>query len=241
MEKPTYQDLLDAGVHFGHLRKKWNPKMQPYIFMERRGIHIIDLNRTSEALERAGNAARQIAKSGKKILFVATKKQAREIVANGARSVSMPFVTERWLGGMMTNFSTIRKSIKKMNNIDRMLQDGSLSSVTKKERLTLTRERNKLEKVLGGIANLNRLPAAVFIVDIHREHIALAEAKKLNMKTIGIVDTNSDPTTVDYPIPGNDDASKSISIITNYMVEAVKDGLNQRRQQKTERESSAAS
>ncbi len=241
MEKPSYNDLLDAGVHFGHLRKKWNPKMQPYIFMERRGIHLIDLNRTSESLERAGNMARQIAKSGKKLLFVATKKQARDIVANAARSVGMPFVTERWLGGMMTNFSTIRRSIKKMNNIDRMLQDGSLSNVTKKERLTLTRERNKLEKVLGGIANLNRLPAAVFIVDISREHIALAEARKLNMKTIGMVDTNSDPTTVDYPIPANDDASKSIGIITKYITEAVKEGLNERSKQKAERESSAAS
>ncbi|MEM1319318.1 MAG: 30S ribosomal protein S2 [Bacteroidota bacterium] len=237
MENPQYKDLLDAGVHFGHLKKKWNPKMQPYIFMERRGIHIIDLNRTLECLESAAKAAQQIARSGKKILFVATKKQARDIVANAARSVGMPFVTERWLGGMMTNFATIRKSVKKMNNIDRMLADGSLTSVTKKERLTLTRERNKLEKVLGGIANLNRIPAAIFIIDIHHEHIALAEAHKLNMRTIGLVDTNSDPSSVDYPIPGNDDASKSIKIITNHIVEAVKLGLDERRKQKTEKES----
>ncbi|MEL6862799.1 MAG: 30S ribosomal protein S2 [Bacteroidota bacterium] len=241
MEKPTYKDLLDAGVHFGHLKKKWNPKMLPYIFMERRGIHIIDINRTSECMERAAQAMKQIARSGKKILFVATKKQAREIVSKAALSVNMPYVTDRWLGGMMTNFSTIRKSIKKMNNIDRMLADGSLSSVTKKERLTLTRERNKLEKVLGGIANLNRLPSAVFIIDIHHEHIALAEARKLNMRTFGIVDTNADPNMVDYPIPANDDASKSISILTNYVTQAVKEGLEERRQQKTERESAAKS
>lgn len=235
MKKPTYKELLDAGVHFGHQRKKWNPKMQPYIFKEIKGIHIIDLNRTLECLENAARAMRQIAKSGKKILFVATKKQAREIVSEAARSVGMPFVTERWLGGMMTNFSTIRKSIKKMNNIDRMLADGSLTSVTKKERLTLTRERNKLEKVLGGIANLNRLPAAIFIVDIYHEHIALAEAHKLGMRTIGIVDTNSNPTLVDHAIPANDDASKSIQVITNYMLEAVNAGLNDRRSSQKEK------
>ena len=241
MEKLTHTDLLNAGVHFGHLKKKWNPKMLPYIFMERRGIHIIDLNRSLDCLDTAANAAKQMAKAGKKILFVATKKQAREIVSKAALSVGMPFVTERWLGGMMTNFSTIRKSIKKMNNIDKMLADGSLTSVTKKERLTLTRERNKLEKVLGGIANLNRLPSAVFIVDIHHEHIALAEAHKLGMRTIGLVDTNSDPTSVDYPIPGNDDASKSISIITNHIVGAIKEGLEERRQSKEERTAAAKS
>ena len=237
MSKPTYQELLDAGVHFGHLKKKWNPKMQPYIFMERKGIHVIDLNRTLECLDRASNAIQQIAKSGRKILFVATKKQAREIVKEAALSVNQPFVTERWLGGMMTNFSTIRKSVKKMNTIDRMLADGSLTSVTKKERLTLTRERNKLEKVLGGIANLNRIPSAIFIVDIHHEHIALAEAKKLGMKTFAMVDTNSDPSLVDYPIPANDDASKSIAMITRYMTNAVKAGLNDRRKAKVEKES----
>ena len=241
MAKPTYNELLDAGVHFGHLKKKWNPKMSPYIFMERKGIHIIDLNRSLECLEKAANAMKHIAKSGRKIMFVATKKQARQIVEDAARSVNMPFVTERWLGGMMTNFATIRKSVKKMNNIDRMLADGSLTSVTKKERLTLTRERNKLERVLGGIANLNRLPAAVFIVDISHEHIALAEAHKLGMRTIAMVDTNSDPTTVDFPVPANDDASKSITIITNYMVEAIKEGLEERNNSNAEKEETAES
>ena len=232
MSTPTYKDMLNAGVHFGHLKKKWNPKMQPYIFMERKGIHIIDLNKTSSCLETACNLAKQITKSGRKILFVATKKQARHIVADAARSVEMPFVTERWLGGMLTNFATIRKSIKKMQTIDRMLADGSFDSVTKKERLMLTRERAKLEKVLGGIAGINRIPAAMFIVDIHHEHIALAEAKKLGMQTIGMVDTNSDPNMVDCPIPANDDASKSITIITNAMVEAIRSGATERRKEK---------
>ena len=236
MEKPTYKDLLDAGVHFGHLKKKWNPKMAPYIFMERKGIHIIDLNRTLECMDRAAAAARSMARSGKKIMFVATKKQARDIVTEAARSVGMPYVVDRWLGGMMTNFSTIRRSVKKMNNIDKMLQDGSLSSITKKERLTLTRERNKLERVLGGIANLNRLPAAIFIVDVHHEHIAVAEAHKLGLRTFGMVDTNSDPNQVDYPIPANDDASKSIAIITKYIVAAIQEGLNERKKNKAEKE-----
>ncbi len=240
MEKPSYKDLLDAGVHFGHLKKKWNPKMAPYIFMERKGIHIIDLNRTLESLERAAAAMRSIAKSGRKIMFVATKKQARDLVANAARSVGMPYVTERWLGGMMTNFATIRRSVKKMNTIDRMLQDGSLTSVTKKERLTLTRERNKLEKVLGGIANLNRLPAAIFIVDITHEHIAVAEAHKLGLRTFGMVDTNSNPNQVDFPIPANDDASKSIGIITLYLVEAIRQGLEERNSAKVEQEAATA-
>lgn len=235
MSKPTYKDLLEAGVHFGHLKKKWNPKMSPYIFMEHKGIHIIDLNRTLECMEHAANAMKQMAKSGKKIMFVATKKQARDIVSKAALSVGMPFVTERWLGGMMTNFSTIRRSVKKMNNIDRMLQDGSLTSVTKKERLTLTRERNKLEKVLGGVANLNRLPSAIFVVDIQHEHIAIAEAHKLGLRTFALVDTNSDPNEVDYPIPANDDASKSVKIITDYIVSAIKEGLEERQQTKGER------
>ncbi|MFZ4427863.1 MAG: 30S ribosomal protein S2 [Saprospiraceae bacterium] len=236
MNKPTYKELLDAGVHFGHLKKKWNPKMSPYIFTEHRGIHIIDLNRTTECMERSANAMRQLARSGKKILFVATKKQARDIVSTAARSVGMPFVTERWLGGMMTNFNTVRRSIKKMQNIDKMLNDGSLSSVTKKERLTLTRERDKLEKVLGGVANLLRLPSAVFIVDIEHENIAVAEAQRLGIRTFGIVDTNADPNKVDFPIPGNDDASKSIRIITDYMVNAIREGLEERRQSKPEKE-----
>lgn len=240
MSKPSYKELLDAGVHFGHLRKKWNPKMGPYIFMERKGIHIIDLNRTLECMERTAQAMKAIAKSGRKIMFVATKKQAREIVADSARSVGMPFVTERWLGGMMTNFSTIKRSVKKMQRIDSMLQDGSLSSVTKKERLTLTRERNKLEKVLGGIANMNRLPAAIFVVDITHEHIAIAEAHKLNMKTFAMVDTNSDPNEVDFAIPANDDASKSVKIITEYLVSAIQEGLNERNSAKAKKDAAAA-
>lgn len=235
MEKPTYKDLLDAGVHFGHLKKKWNPKMAPYIFKEVKGIHIIDLNRTLEHMERAATAMRNIAKSGRKVLFVATKKQARDIVMNAAKSVDMPFVTERWLGGMMTNFATIRRSVKKMQNIERMLQDGSLTSITKKERLTMSRELNKLEKQLGGIANLNRLPAALFIVDIQHEHIAVAEAHRLGIRTFGMVDTNSDPNIVDYAIPSNDDASKSIAVITNYMAEAIRQGLEERKQTKGDR------
>lgn len=202
--------------------------MLPYIFMERKGIHIIDLNRTSECLDRAAYAMKQMAKSGKKILFVATKKQAKDIVATAARSAEMPYVTERWLGGMMTNFSTIRKSVKKMNSIDKMLSDPAIS-ITKKERLTLTREKEKLEKVLGGVANLNRLPSAVFMVDIHHEHIALAEAKRLGMKTIAMVDTNSDPNKVDFAIPANDDASKSVKLITDYIIDAIKEGLEERR------------
>lgn len=240
MEKPTYKDLLDAGVHFGHLKKKWNPKMAPYIFKEIKGIHIIDLNRTLENMERAANAMRNIAKSGRKIMFVATKKQARDIVMTAAKSVDMPFVTERWLGGMMTNFATIRRSVKKMQNIERMLNDASLTSITKKERLTMSREYQKLEKQLGGIANLNRLPAAIFIVDIHHEHIAVAEAHRLGLRTFGMVDTNSDPMEVDFAIPANDDASKSIAIITNYMAEAIRQGLEERKQQGAKGEKEAA-
>ncbi|MEM8525673.1 MAG: 30S ribosomal protein S2 [Bacteroidota bacterium] len=235
MDKPTYKDLLDAGVHFGHLKKKWNPKMAPYIFMERKGIHLIDLNRTLDGMERAANALRTIAKSGRKIMFVATKKQAKNIVAEAAKSVGMPYVTERWLGGMMTNFSTIRRSVKKMNNIDKMLADETLDSITKKERLMLTRERAKLEKVLGGIANLNRLPSAILIVDIQHEHIAVAESHKLGLRTFGLVDTNSDPTQVDYPIPANDDASKSIEIIMKYLTESIREGLEDRRKSKSEK------
>lgn len=240
MQKPSYKELLDAGVHFGHLKKKWNPKMSPYIFMERKGIHIIDLNRTLDCMDRAANAMRQIAKSGKKIMYVATKRQAREIVAAHAKSVGMPYVTERWLGGMMTNFSTIRRSVKKMNNIDKMLADETVTSITKKERLMLGRERNKLEKVLGGIANLNRLPSAIFIVDIHHEHIAIKESHKLGLRTFGMVDTNSDPTQVDFPIPGNDDASKSIDIIVKYVTEAIREGLEDKRRAKQEKEAARA-
>ena len=232
MALPTYKDLLESGAHLGHMKRKWNPKMSPYIFMERKGIHIIDLNRTREYLEKAALAMRQVAKSGRKVMFVATKKQAKESVSRLAREVNMPFVTERWLGGMMTNFSTIKRSVKKMNNIDKLLADESVTSITKKERLTLTRERNKLEKVLGGIANMNRLPAAIFVVDIHHEHIAIEEAKKLGIKIFGIVDTNSDPNLVDFPIPANDDASKSIKLITSYLTEVIKEGIEERRKMK---------
>ncbi len=240
MKLPSYNELLEAGVHYGHLKRKWNPKMLPYIFMERKGIHIIDLNRTSERLEATGAAMKQIAKSGRKILFVATKKQAKDIVANAAKEVNMPYVTERWLGGMMTNFQTIRKSIKKMNSIDAMLADGSLSSITKKERLTLTRERNKLEKVLGGIANINRLPTAVFVIDITHEHIAIKEAKKLGMKTFAVVDTNSNPNDVDFPIPGNDDASKSVKLICDYLVGKIKEGYSEKGVEKEAADKEAA-
>jgi small subunit ribosomal protein S2 len=228
MEKPTYNQMLEAGVHFGHLRRKWNPKMRQFIFKEHKGVHLIDLNRTTECLEKAGQAMKQIAKSGKKIMFVATKKQARDIVSEAARSVNMPFVTDRWLGGMMTNFTTIRRSVKKMNNIDRMLSDATVTTITKKERLTLSREREKMERVLGGIANLNRLPSAVFIVDILNEHLAVDEADRLGIRTFAMVDTNSDPNLVDFPIPANDDSSKSIAIITQYMVDAIKEGLEER-------------
>ncbi|SHM41347.1 30S ribosomal protein S2 [Chitinophaga sp. CF418] len=228
------QQLLEAGVHFGHLKKKWNPKMLPYIFAEKKGIHIIDLNKTVEGLQDAAAALKSIAKSGKKIMFVATKKQAKEIVAEAAKRVNMPFVTERWLGGMLTNFATIRKSVKKMQSIEKMLADGTLDSITKKERLTLTRDKEKMEKVLGGIAQLARVPAALFLVDISHEHIALAEARRLGISTFGMVDTNSDPTKVDFAVPANDDATKSIAIITNYIAAAIAEGLAERANEKTD-------
>lgn len=228
------QQLLEAGVHFGHLKKKWNPKMLPYIFAEKKGIHIIDLNKTVEGLEEAAAAMKSIAKSGKKIMFVATKKQAKEIVTEAARKVNMPFVTERWLGGMLTNFNTVRKSVKKMQATEKMLNDGTLDSITKKERLTLTREKEKMEKVLGGIAQISRVPAALFLVDIGHEHIALSEAKRLNITTFGMVDTNCDPNKVEFSIPSNDDATKSIAIITNYIVAAIAEGLAERQAEKEE-------
>src|SRR5579862_5128352 len=228
------QQLLEAGVHFGHLRKKWNPKMLPYIFAEKKGIHIIDLNKTTESLQEAAAALKQIAKSGKKIMFVGTKKQAKEIVTECAKRVNMPFATERWLGGMLTNFNTVRKSVKKMQSIEKMLGDGSFDSVTKKERLTLSRDKEKMEKVLGGIAQLGRVPAALFIVDIGHEHIALAEAIRLGITTFGMVDTNCDPNKVDFPIPSNDDATKSIAIIANYITAAIAEGLAERQAAKEE-------
>jgi small subunit ribosomal protein S2 len=231
------QQLLEAGVHFGHLKKKWNPKMLPYIFAEKKGIHIIDLNKTVDHLKESAAAIKQIAKSGKKIMFVATKKQAKEIVSECAKRVNMPYATERWLGGMLTNFNTLRKSVKKMQSIEKMLADGSAESLTKKERLTLTRDKDKMEKVLGGIAQLGRLPAALFLVDIGNEHIALSEAKRLGITTFGMVDTNCDPNKVDFPIPANDDATKSIAIITNYIIAAIAEGLAERQASKDEEES----
>ncbi len=228
------QQLLDAGVHFGHLRKKWNPKMLPYIFAEKKGIHIIDLNKTVECLQETAVALKQIARSGKKILFVGTKKQAKDIVTECAQKVNMPFVTERWLGGMLTNFNTVRKSVKKMQSIDKMLNDGSFESITKKERLTLSRDKEKMEKVLGGIAQLSRIPTALFIVDIGHEHIALAEAKRLGISTFGVVDTNCDPNKVDFAVPANDDATKSIAIITQYITAAIAEGLAERQAAKDE-------
>ena len=228
------QQLLEAGVHFGHLKKKWNPKMLPYIFAEKKGIHIIDLNKTVEGMQEAAAALKSIAKSGKKIMFVATKKQAKEIVTDAAKRVNMPYVTERWLGGMLTNFNTVRKSVKKMQSIEKMLNDGTLDSITKKERLTLTRDRDKMEKVLGGIAQISRVPAALFLVDIGHEHIALSEAKRLNITTFGMVDTNCDPNKVEFSIPANDDATKSIAIVTNYIVAAIAEGLAERQAEKAE-------
>ena len=236
MEQNTslQQQLLEAGVHFGHLKKKWNPKMLPYIFAEKKGIHIIDLNKTTESLQEAASALKQIAKSGKKIMFVATKKQSKEIVTECAQKVNMPYVTERWLGGMLTNFNTVRKSVKKMQSIEKMLSDGSFDNITKKERLTLSRDREKMEKVLGGISQLGRVPAALFIVDIGHEHIALSEAKRLGISTFGMVDTNCDPNKVDFAIPANDDATKSIAIITNYITAAIAEGLAERQASKEE-------
>lgn len=236
MEQNTslQQQLLEAGVHFGHLKKKWNPKMLPYIFAEKKGIHIIDLNKTVEHLQESAAALKQIAKSGKKIMFVATKKQAKEIVSECAKKVNMPFATERWLGGMLTNFNTVRKSVKKMQSIEKLLSDNNAESLTKKERLTLSRDREKMEKVLGGISQLSRLPAALFIVDIGEEHIALAEAKRLGITTFGMVDTNGDPNKVDYAIPANDDATKSVAIITNYITAAIAEGLAERQASKDE-------
>ena len=241
MEQITHKALLDAGVHFGHLKKKWNPKMLPYIFMEKKGIHIIDLYKTKDKLEEAGAALKSIARSGKKILFVATKKQAKVIVEDCAKRANMPYVTERWLGGMLTNFATIRKSVKKMQSIEKMLTDpGSGEAITKKEKLVLTREKEKLEKVLGGIAQLNRLPAAILLVDISHEHIALAEANKLNITSFGMVDTNSDPNEVDFAIPANDDASKSITIVTEFLTNSILVGLQDRKKDKDDFDARAA-
>ncbi len=228
----NYKDLLDAGVHFGHLTRKWNPKMAPYIFMEKNGIHIIDLNKTLASLEEASNAIKDIVRSGKKIMFVATKKQAQDIVAEEARRLKMPYVADRWLGGMLTNFATIRKSLKKMSGIEKMMKEESYTNLAKRERLMISREKEKLEKILGGIADQTRLPAALFIVDIKREHIAVKEAKKLNIPVFAMVDTNSDPTQVEYPIPANDDAFKSISLIVKAFGKAIEEGMQERKKDK---------
>lgn len=232
MSKITFEELLDAGVHFGHLKRKWNPAMAPYIFMERNGIHIIDLEKTIEKLEEAASAMKHIARSGKKILFVATKKQAKEIVAERVKQVNMPFVVERWPGGMLTNFPTIRKAVKKMTSIDKMATDGTFANLSKREKLQITRQRAKLEKLLGSIADLTRLPSAIFVVDVCKENIAVREAKRLGIPVFAMVDTNSDPSDIDFPIPANDDASKSISVIVDYLCKAIEEGLNERKLEK---------
>lgn len=229
MARLEFKELLDAGVHFGHLRRKWNPNMAPYIFDEKKGIHIIDLNKTAVKLEEAAAAMKSIARSGKKILFVATKKQAKDIVAEKVKATGMPFVTERWSGGMLTNFGTIRRTIKKMATIDRMKIDGTFENMSKRERLQVSRQRDKMEKNLGSIAELTRLPSALFIVDIVKEHIAVAEARKLGIPTFAMVDTNSDPSLVDFPIPANDDATKSIELIVNVMIQSITEGLEERK------------
>ena len=233
-DKLTTQDLMDAGVHFGHLTRKWNPRMAEYIFMENNGIHIIDLNKTLRNLEEAAFALKNIVRSGRKIMFVATKKQAKDIITEEATRLNMPYVTERWLGGMLTNFATIRKSLKRLQQIEKMMKDETVENLTKKEKLMLTREKAKLTKQLGGIAELNRLPAALFVIDVKREHIAVAEAQKLNIPVFAMVDTNSDPSDIDFPIPANDDAFKSISIVTKYVGKSIEEGLMERKKDKEE-------
>jgi len=232
MPRTNFKELLDAGVHFGHLKRKWNPAMAPYIFMERNGIHIIDLEKTAVKIDEAASAMKHIAKSGKKVLFVATKKQAKEIVAEKVKAVNMPYVTERWPGGMLTNFPTIRKAVKKMSSIDKMATDGTFLNLSKRERLQVTRQRAKLEKTLGSIIDLTRLPSALFIVDVTKEHIAVREAKRLGIPVFAMVDTNSDPTDIEFPIPANDDASKSISLIVGILCQAIEEGLNERKIEK---------
>ncbi len=234
MPRTNFQAFLDAGAHFGHLKRKWNPAMAPYIFMERNGIHIIDLHKTVAKIDEAAEAMKQIAKSGKRVLFVATKKQAKQIVAEKAAEVGMPYITERWAGGMLTNFPTIRKAVKKMDAIDKMATDGTFSNLSKREKLQITRQRAKLEKNLGSIADLNRLPAALFVVDVMKENIAVAEAQRLGIPVFGIVDTNSNPNGIDFVIPANDDATKSIEIILGAMVEALKEGLQERKMDKSD-------
>ena len=232
MSRTNFNELLDAGVHFGHLKRKWNPKMAPYIFMERNGIHIIDLQKTIVKIDEAAAALKQIAKSGRKVLFVATKKQAKEIVAESVKQVNMPYVTERWPGGMLTNFPTIRKAVKKMSSIDKMSTDGTFENLSKRERLQITRQRAKLEKNLGSIADLNRLPAALFVVDVQKEYIAVREARRLGIPVFAMVDTCCDPSLIDFVIPANDDASKSISLIVDLVSTAIQEGLEERKAEK---------
>ncbi|MBQ7941357.1 MAG: 30S ribosomal protein S2 [Muribaculaceae bacterium] len=234
MANPTFEQLLEAGCHFGHLKRKWNPAMAPYIFMERNGIHIIDLYKTSAKLAEAAAALKNIAKAGKKVLFVATKKQAKQVIADKATSINMPYVIERWPGGMLTNFPTIRKAVKKMATIDKMTKDGTFDNLSKREKLQISRQRAKLEKNLGSIADLNRLPSALFVVDVMKEHIAVAEANRLGIPVFGIVDTNSDPSAVDFAIPANDDASKSIELILATVCEAMAEGLEERKVEKVD-------
>ena len=239
MSRTNFDQLLQAGCHFGHLKRKWNPAMAPYIFMERNGIHIIDLNKTVVMIDDAAEAMKAIAKSGRKILFVATKKQAKEIVAEKAASVNMPYVIERWPGGMLTNFPTIRKAVKKMTNIDKMMNDGTFSNLSKREILQINRQRAKLEKNLGSIADLTRLPAALFVVDVMKEHIAVKEANRLGIPVFGIVDTNSDPKNIDYVIPANDDAKDSVEVILNAVCGAVAEGMNEHKAEKADEKASA--
>lgn len=241
MATPTFDQLLEAGCHFGHLKRKWNPAMAPYIFMERNGIHIIDLYKTAAKAEEAANALKQIAKSGKKVLFVATKKQAKEVIATKAASVGMPYVIERWPGGMLTNFPTIRKAVKKMANIDKLMSDGTYSNLSKREILQISRQRAKLEKNLGSIADLTRLPAALFVIDVCKEHIAVREAQRLGIPVFGIVDTNSDPNCVDYIIPANDDSNKSVEVILNAICGAIAEGLEERKAEKVDTEAAGES
>lgn len=241
MATPTFEQLLEAGCHFGHLKRKWNPAMAPYIFMERNGIHIIDLVKTAAKIEEAAAALKSIAKSGKKVLFVATKKQAKQVVADKATAIGMPYVIERWPGGMLTNFPTIRKAVKKMASIDKMSKDGTFDNLSKREKLQITRQRAKLEKNLGSIADLNRLPSALFVVDVLKEHIAVAEANRLGIPVFAMVDTNSDPTNIDFVIPANDDASKSIEVVLDAVCAAMAEGLEERKAEKVDTEAAGES
>ena len=237
--RTNFDQLLEAGAHFGHLKRKWNPAMAPYIYMERNGIHIIDLNKTAIKIEEAAEALKNLARSGRKVLFVGTKKQAQEVVAAHAQEIGMPYITERWAGGMLTNFPTIRKAVKKMGQIDKMMTDGTLENVSKREKLQITRQREKLEKNLGSIADMTRLPSAVFVVDVMQEHIAVAEANRLGIPVFGIVDTNSNPNNIDFVIPANDDATKSIDVILTAVCDAIKEGLEERKVEKADEEAAA--